>query len=152
VRDSDDANVNARVIGDKAISPDETQIAFILGEGYNDNSNPKYRLYISNIDGTNMHLLATTYNDENPLFVTPIWSPDGRWIMVSEGYRKNAPGSATEGYLYLIPTEDLSKTYYVSKFGGDQKSPEVRFFWRYTSSGYLTNRSSTTYTLISDPY
>jgi hypothetical protein len=135
--------VAAGYIGDKSISPDESQIVFTVGDpssysnGYYDS-----RLYIMNMDGTGLRLLATNRNDETPTIIQPSWSPDGRWILVKAGYRQSgvAVDTYSLGYRYLIPADDPEKVYYVDNYGND-KSPEVSFFnYRNINTSQFTTR------------
>ncbi|MEW8626344.1 MAG: hypothetical protein AB2551_11370, partial [Candidatus Thiodiazotropha sp.] len=102
------------------------------------------RLYIMNMDGTAVRLLATTYNDEEPSITVPTWSPDGRWILVTEGRQPQEAGGAP-GNLYLIPADDPGNVYYLSTIESE-RSQEVRMFYRYNTlpgeGGGITNKSS----------
>jgi hypothetical protein len=128
--DPDEGSVAEGLIGDKAISPDESQIAFTVVETLDPVSGAKgSRLYIMNMDGTGLRLLATAPNDAESNIIQPTWSPDGRWILVLAGYRPTGHvlENVTDGYRYLIPTDDQGKVYYVSN-DGTEKSQEVRYF------------------------
>jgi hypothetical protein len=140
--------MHAGEIGDIALSPDGSQMAFTIGvpasteHGVQDANN--HRLYMSNIDGTNLHLVATKADDPGdnsdyyggPRVATPAWSPDGRWLYVREGYVDVNPIGEhvdTSGYLgdmYVLPTEDMGKVLYLST-DDSQRSPEVRRLWRF---------------------
>ncbi|MCG7938722.1 MAG: hypothetical protein N0C88_07695 [Candidatus Thiodiazotropha lotti] len=126
----EEGTVSSGLIGDKTISPDETQIAFTVAEsGGNALIGAKQsRLYIMNMDGSGLRLLATAPNDVDPTIVQPKWSPDGRWILVLAGNYPGAGDNAESlGYRYLIPTTDPGKVYYVGTYDSE-RSPEVRLF------------------------
>jgi hypothetical protein len=137
-------------IGDKAVSPDESQMAFVIrGGAPNQITGPlDSRLYMVNMDGTNLRLVATTPGDtgvnsgdsSGPRILAPCWSPDGRWLYVEEGYLDTAlPGygsftGGTDFYgdMYVLPTEDMGKVFYLST-DDSKRSPEVRRFRRYNT-------------------
>jgi hypothetical protein len=117
------------------ISPDESQIAFTIVEEVG--STLFSRLYMVNIDGSELRLLATTYNDENPRISSPQWSPDGRWLYIEEGYINTSVhtiGTKVNADMYVLPTENMGKVYYLST-DDSKRSPEVRMFWRYNTLG-----------------
>jgi Tol biopolymer transport system component len=128
------------VIGHKALSPDGSQIAFTVGESewtVDDLNN--HRLYMSNIDGANLRLVATTPDDPEgiPRISNPTWSPDGRWLFVKEGHITLGPtppvpidAGHIHGDMYVLPTEDMGKVFYLST-DDSQRSPEVRLVWRF---------------------
>jgi hypothetical protein len=127
----------AGVIGHKALSPDGSQIAFTVGEsGENVSDLNNHRLYMSNIDGSNLRLVATTPDDPEgiPRVSAPTWSPDGRWLFVKEGYMDVAVAPIDAGHtfgdMYALPTEDVGKVFYLSA-DDSQRSPEVRLIWRF---------------------
>ena len=136
--------VTAGVIGDKTISPDESQIVFTVAESGGDliNGAQNSRLYIMNMDGTGLRLLATTYNDEEPSIIQPTWSPDGRWILVKEDYKPVGLDANSLGYRYVIPSDQPGKVFYLSP-DGSERSPEVIKFRHYSweNSG-ITSRGS----------
>lgn len=149
-----EGGIASGLIGDKTISPDESQIAFTIAEsGGNDLFGAKQsRLYIMNIDGSDLRLLATTQNDEDPTIIQPKWSPDGRWILVKAGnYPGGGDNSDSLGYRYLIPTDNPGKVYHVSTFGSD-KSQEVKYFKHHIldHNNVTTRGSSTTFSWIPD--
>lgn len=127
-----------------AVSPNESQIAFTIAETSQDygSSITNSRLYIVNIDGTNIRLIATTYNDEYPRITKPQWSPDGRWLYVQEGFgTTDIPpelipivGTDINQDMYIVPTEDLGKVFILSK-DDTKRSPEVKRFWRSNTIG-----------------
>jgi hypothetical protein len=150
----DEGTVASGLIGDKAISPDESQIVFTVAESGGNFlfGAQQSRLYIMNIDGSGIRLLATTQNDEDPTIVQPKWSPDGRWILVKAGnYPAAGDNAESLGYRYLIPADDPGKVYYVSTFGSD-KSAEVKYFKHHIPdhNSVTTRGSSTTFNWIPD--
>jgi glucose/arabinose dehydrogenase len=64
--------------------------------------------WIINTDGTDFHRLAYTpkSNGENELFGSLAWSPDGKYILITEGYspQGSTHDSGVPGYLYAIPS------------------------------------------------
>ena len=99
-----------------------------------------------NTDGTDVRLLATTYNDEDPRLSAPSWSPDGRWVLLTEGYRPSGVGIDDDslGRMYLIPMDGQRKVFYLSQ-NETERSPEVRLFKRYYyDTGNLTTRGDGT--------
>jgi hypothetical protein len=111
-----------------------------------------------NMDGTDLHLVATTYNDEEPAISGVEWSPDGRWIFALEDYRPangNIYDSYRFGHAYIIPADGGSdKVYYLSEHDAE-RSPEVRMFWRYgfgvEPSGITTKGYMRKFFWITDP-
>jgi hypothetical protein len=133
-----------------AVSPNESQIAFTVAEvsnGYGTTLTYS-RLYIVNIDGSNIRLVATTYNDQYPRLTRPQWSPDGRWLYIQEGFgTSDIPpelipiiGNDTNQDMYIVPTEDLGKVFVVSA-DDEKRSPEVKRFWRSNSTGGVTGKA-----------
>ncbi|MET0029784.1 MAG: hypothetical protein ABW101_19290 [Candidatus Thiodiazotropha sp.] len=120
-------DVTGSTLDDYAISPDNMQIAFTLNKKWD----PSARfsgdiLFIMNSDGTNIRKLAISMNDTYQIIDDITWSPDGRWVMVKEGYTAGQDDNAlgTAGYLYVIPTEDLGKVFQLS-IADSERSPEV---------------------------
>lgn len=147
-------------IGGKTVSPDNTKVAFTLFTPGPFSRVDNARLFMMNIDGTDVRLLATTYNDEDPRLLAPEWSPDGRWIFVEEGY---IPPAGTDhdgyvqnfGYRYIVPADGpVGKVYYLSE-NDNERSPEVSMFWRYGFSpepaGITAQGSSARYVWIPSP-
>jgi Tol biopolymer transport system component len=137
-------DIQAGLIGGKAVSPDESQMAFVIrGGAPNQITGPlDSRLYMVNMDGTHLRLVATTPGDtgvnsgdtSGPRILGPCWSPDGRWLYVEEGYL-NVPtyaGTEYNGDMYVLPTEDMGKVFYLST-DDSKRSPEVRRFRRYNT-------------------
>jgi hypothetical protein len=129
--------MHSGVIGHKAVSPDGSQIAFTVGEsGENVSDLDNHRLYMTNIDGSNLRLVATTPDDPEgiPRISAPTWSPDGRWLFVKEGYMEVATAPIDAGHIYgdmyVLPTEDMGKVFYLST-DDSQRSPEVRLVRRF---------------------
>jgi hypothetical protein len=138
------------------VSPDGSQIAFTIAEEANTYGSglTNSRLYMMNMDGSNVRLVATTYNDKDPRLTFPKWSPDGRWLYVEEGYNtEDIPpgeipyiGTESDNDMYLVPTENLGKVFILDT-DDSKRSPEVRRFWRsYTmpnEPGGVTGKSPT---------
>jgi hypothetical protein len=125
------------------LSPDGSQMAFTVGEsGETVDDENNHRLYMSNIDGSNLRLVATTADDPGdnsdafggPRISLPTWSPDGRWLFVREGYFSVAVAPIDAGHtfgdMYALPTENMGKVFYLST-DDSQRSPEVRLVWRF---------------------
>ncbi|MCG8095028.1 MAG: hypothetical protein JAZ17_15620 [Candidatus Thiodiazotropha endolucinida] len=131
--------VSSGSIGVKAISPNESQIVFTVAEvsGSFNTAARNSRLYIMNLSGSDIRLLATTYNDDDPSIIAPSWSPDGRWILATEGYSPSRVryGDDLLGTTYLVPADDPGKIYNLSE-NANERSPEVMLFRRYD---YETN-------------
>jgi Tol biopolymer transport system component len=161
-------DIQVGLIGGKAVSPDESQMAFtIRGGAPNQTTGPlDSRLYMVNMDGTHLRLVATTPGDtgvnsgdtSGPRILGPCWSPDGRWLYVQEGYLDTAfngdggftGGTDFYGDMYVLPTEDMGKVFYLST-DDSKRSPEVRRFRRYNTlpgeGGGVTGKAVTTSTM-----
>jgi hypothetical protein len=117
-------------IADFDISNDQSQIVFTVATNSTAFTSIEAKAYIMNIDGTGVRLLADVPQGQTPNMASPSWSPDGRWILLEEGYVSgqdlNAPGTA--GYLYAVPSEYQGKTYTLS-VDDNQRSPEVIQVW-----------------------
>lgn len=152
-----DTGLQAGHIDTFEVSPDGSQIAFTIAEATNTYGSDltNSRLYIMNIDGSNIRLVATTYDDKDPRLTFPKWSPDGRWLYVEEGYNVEdlSPGEIPHigtdlvNDMYLVPTENLGKVFILNT-DDSKRSPEVRRFWRSNTMknepGGITNKSSLT--------
>jgi Tol biopolymer transport system component len=90
-----------------AVSPDETQIAFL---GFAANSPFSTHLYIMNIDGSNPHQLL-----DSEIFDGPVWSPDSKEI----GYRILEPEPA----LYAINVDNHTERFLAHSSIGSFWSP-----------------------------
>ncbi|MCG8581076.1 MAG: hypothetical protein MI866_14245 [Bacteroidales bacterium] len=128
-------------IGRLVVSPDQQRVAFELVSEELRYSKP----YIMNIDGSNIRQLADMpENSEYKNIVEPQWSPDGKWILVKQGYSAvSTPTDGTRPYLYLLPTEDTGKVYIIS-IVDSERSPEIKEFYRYDNidnSGQVTNNA-----------
>jgi hypothetical protein len=91
------------------VSPDGSQIAFMLFDGTHSSlSYIPMTPWVINADGTDLHRLAyaDTYSDSE-LFGSLAWSPDGSYILVTEGYHPapDGGGGSGHGYLYAIPSD-----------------------------------------------
>jgi Tol biopolymer transport system component len=92
------------------VSPDGEKILFMLVED-GDSLSLSYDIqspWIMNIDGTDLHKLAYVPKSmsEYELFGSLAWSPDGRYVLVTEGYSPQATSidSGVGGNLYAIPS------------------------------------------------
>jgi hypothetical protein len=86
-------------VGQVSVSPDGKQLAFVMLE---DGDIYKYNIWLMNIDGTHLRQLTRGPDDREPKFESPVWSPDGKWIMLLKGH------VATSGYIVpMDPTADL---------------------------------------------
>lgn len=103
--------------------------------------------WIVNIDGSGLRQLATSTSDDPPPSITsPIWSPDGTWILLKEGAFTGGsplnPGSS--GYAYLVPAQDMGKTFVLSIIDAE-RSQEAFLLNRYdriesNPSGTVVNK------------
>ena len=116
-------------LGDFALSKDNTQIAFTLYQKWGSSDIYGDALFIMNIDGSNIRKVAISINESYQFIDDLTWSPDGRWIMVKEGYTpaQDSNTLGTSGYLYAIPTEDQGKVFQLS-IVDSKRSPEVIAF------------------------
>lgn len=116
-------------ISDFSVSPDNTQIAFTLFNTWNSQDVYGDQLFVMNIDGSSIRKLAISMNDSYRYINDITWSPDGRWIMVKEGYSSPQGGSAlgTSGYLYAIPTEDMGKVFQLSIIDSQRSHEVIQF-------------------------
>jgi hypothetical protein len=149
-------NMQTGVIGDYSVSPDETQIAFVVVDLVPDHASvglykrQNARLYMVNRDGTGLRRVATVYGeDPDALAICGVsWSPDGRWLYVMDKIIPNNDsmfGLTFYPNMYLIPTEDMGKVFTLST-NVAERSPEVRLFYRYftlaNESGGKTNKAT----------
>jgi len=100
---------------DLMVSPDGTKLAFAMrtdGSSQIRNVGTVWVMSIENPD--DLQELAFVPNDDTPSITDPVWSPDGRWIMVVEGrfnvitgppYRH--PGVDTTPILYAVPSDGV---------------------------------------------
>jgi hypothetical protein len=97
------------VAGSVRISPDGSKVAFMLFETSDSFKDIPKTPWIMNIDGTDIHRLAHTSvsSVSNNLFGSLAWSPDGKFIMINEGYHHTIGVGEDYGadYLYAIPSE-----------------------------------------------
>jgi hypothetical protein len=110
-------------------SPDNSQIAFTLFNNWQSTGINGDVLFIMNTNGTSIRKLAVSMNTDYHIIDDIAWSPDGRWIMVKEGYSSAQDHNAlgTRGYLYAIPSEDMGKVFQLSTIDSE-RSPEVMQF------------------------
>jgi hypothetical protein len=86
-----------------SVSPDNSQLAFELFTGGSPSPFVDWRdasIWLMNMDGSGLHLLATT-DEEEPRVNSTVWSPDGNWVATVEGYI----GGITEVYDPFEPGE-----------------------------------------------
>jgi Tol biopolymer transport system component len=76
------------VVAAPAISPDGTQIGFVIRHG------ERGHLYVMAADGTGTRRMAESLNARD----APSWSPDGRWIAV-------VASDGTEQPLFMVPVD-----------------------------------------------
>lgn len=91
------------------VSPDGTKVAFKLVEEDNRFSYKVATPWVMNIDGSDLHRLAHVPDEDSvfQLFGSIAWSPDGKYIMLTEGYSPQATSIDTgvQGDLYIIPSD-----------------------------------------------
>jgi hypothetical protein len=116
-------------LGDFSPSPDNTQIAFTLYKKWGSSDIYGDALFIMNIDGSGIRKVAISMNESYQFIDDLTWSPDGRWIMVKEGYSPTQDSNAlgTSGYLYAIPTEDIGKVLQLSIIDTERSSEVIAF-------------------------
>ncbi|MCG8052896.1 MAG: hypothetical protein JAZ15_17005 [Candidatus Thiodiazotropha endolucinida] len=123
-------SINDGWISDFDISSDQSKIVFTYATESTAFTSVVAKLYMMNVDGTNIRLLADVPSNETANISDPTWSPDGEWIILEEGniegHDVNAPGTA--GYVYIIPSENLGKVFILSVEDG-KRSPEVIQVW-----------------------
>ncbi|MCG7983960.1 MAG: hypothetical protein JAY90_14580 [Candidatus Thiodiazotropha lotti] len=113
-----------------AISPDETRLVFALEHEEFTWSPQQLQIYIMDLDGSNLNLLASAaLGAEGPVAFNPEWSPDGKWLFAEVG-NKLIYRAAKMTHLYLIPINESGRTFHLSD-EDQQRSPEVRPLWRY---------------------
>lgn len=81
---------------DLAISPDGMQMAFTIA---GDEQVFKGNVWVMNFDGSGLRQLTTSSMNE----VDPVWSPDGKWILVRQGVGSVSGTSGCPG-LYAVPS------------------------------------------------
>ncbi len=69
------------VPGEPSVSPDGTQIAFVIGE--DTSSGVLGTIWVINSDGSGLRQL-TAANADSTNHRSPFWSPDGEWIFVTD--------------------------------------------------------------------
>lgn len=119
---------NGGWLSDFDISNDEMQVTFTVASDSTAFTSIIAKAYVMNIDGSNIRLLADVREGE-PKITSPSWSPDGRWILLEEGYVSgqdlNVPG--TSGHLYIVPTEDQGKVYMLSTVSSERSEEVIPF-------------------------
>jgi hypothetical protein len=100
---------NVELYAPLRVSPDGFKVAFMLLEEDNRFSYKKATPWVMNIDGSDIHRLAHVPDEESnyQLFDAMAWSPDGRFIMLTEGYSPQGTSVDTgvQGNLYIIPSD-----------------------------------------------
>jgi dipeptidyl aminopeptidase/acylaminoacyl peptidase len=99
---------------DPAVSPDGKKLAFELDTG-GSFSSEKSTVWVMSLDDTSdLHQLAVVPGDDDPSIIHPIWSPDGNWIMVTEGISRGmgpilSPNVLEQDYstLYAVPSDGV---------------------------------------------
>jgi hypothetical protein len=110
VRDHPELSHIAGIGGSVRVSPDDTKIAFMLFEDHAVTADVpiKQTPWIVNIDGSDLHRFAhvPVSSSGYELFGSLAWSPDGQYILITEGYSPAPLGtdSSTPGFLYAIPS------------------------------------------------
>jgi len=84
---------------DLAVSPDGKNLAFTMRADDLSWVRTTGTVWVMSIDNpSDVHELAIVPRDDTPSVINPVWSPDGRWIMVVEG-KFNATGIVPEDHL-----------------------------------------------------
>jgi hypothetical protein len=86
-----------------AVSPDDSRVVFELYTDHSPSPTVRWRdatVWMMDLDGGNLHLLATS-NEEEPRINATAWSPDGSWVATVEGYI----GGTTPHYDPFFPGE-----------------------------------------------
>jgi hypothetical protein len=106
---------NGGWISDFDISPDQTQIAFTIATDETAFTSVQAKAYVMDISGDNIRLLADV-PDRDAYISSPSWSPDGRWILLEEGYVSGQDQDVlgTAGNLFVVPSENQGITYMLS--------------------------------------
>ncbi|MEJ2613219.1 MAG: hypothetical protein P8179_25005 [Candidatus Thiodiazotropha sp.] len=110
VRDHPEFSNIAGIGGSVRVSPDSTKIAFMLFEEHASTGDVPIPQtpWIINIDGSDLHRFAYAPVSSNgyELFGSLAWSPDGKYILITEGYSAGPLGTdgSTPGFLYAIPS------------------------------------------------
>jgi hypothetical protein len=110
VRDYPELSNIAGIGASVRVNPDSTKIAFMLFEEHAVTADVPIRQtpWVINIDGTDLHRFAyaPVSSNGNELFGSLAWSPDGQYILITEGYSPAPLGTdgSTPGFLYAIPS------------------------------------------------
>lgn len=109
MRDHPELSEYIGIGGSVRVSPDGSKIAFNLFKPHLTSSYTPQTPWVINIDGTDLHRLAYVEGEHAELeeiFGSLAWSPDGRYILIIEGYIPGASLSgAGDGNLYAIPSD-----------------------------------------------
>ncbi|MCG7865585.1 MAG: hypothetical protein JAY74_04325 [Candidatus Thiodiazotropha taylori] len=119
---------NGGWLSDFDISNDEMQIAFTVATDSTAFTSIVAKAYVMNIDGTNIRLLADV-PEGDPKITSPSWSPDGRWILLEEGYvtGQDSDVLGASGNLYVVPAEDQGKVYMLSTVTNERSKEVIPF-------------------------
>ncbi|MEW8207705.1 MAG: hypothetical protein AB2746_16400 [Candidatus Thiodiazotropha taylori] len=119
---------NGGWLSDFDISNDEMQIAFTVATDSTAFTSIVAKAYVMNIDGTNIRLLADV-PEGDPKITSPSWSPDGRWILLEEGYvtGQDSDVLGASGNLYVVPSEDQGKVYMLSTVSNERSKEVIPF-------------------------
>ncbi|MCG7926411.1 MAG: hypothetical protein JAY67_12815 [Candidatus Thiodiazotropha taylori] len=119
---------NGGWLSDFDISNDEMQIAFTVATDSTAFTSIVAKAYVMNIDGTNIRLLADV-PEGDPKITSPSWSPDGRWILLEEGYvtGQDSDVLGASGNLYVVPAEDQGKVYMLSTVSNERSKEVIPF-------------------------
>jgi hypothetical protein len=115
-------------LSDFDISDDETKIAFTIATDETAFTSVSAKAYIMDINGANLRLLADVPNGDAKIS-SPTWSPDGKWILLEEGYVTGQDGYTlgTTGHLYVVPAEDKGKVFMLSTDSSARSDEVVPF-------------------------
>ncbi|MES9853145.1 MAG: hypothetical protein ABW170_15115 [Candidatus Thiodiazotropha sp. L084R] len=122
-------NLIGSYIHNFSISADNTQIAFTLYRINESDNRHGDELFIMDSNGSNIRKLAISTSEDYQFIDDLTWSPDGRWIMVKEGFTPSQDQNVlgTSGYLYAIPTEDMGKVFELSIVDSERSSEVLQF-------------------------
>ncbi|ODB82793.1 hypothetical protein A3195_19400 [Candidatus Thiodiazotropha endoloripes] len=90
------------------VSPDGERIAFNLFKSHLTGSYTPQTPWVINIDGTDFHRFANRESENGDgaeVFGSLAWSPDGRYILLIEGYIPSGLFDSWPGSLYAVPSD-----------------------------------------------
>ncbi len=123
---ADEINGDGRSIYDFDLSPDGKRIAYIVGDGPND------ELWVTDLKGKDKRLL---YRAEHATVGFPTWSPDSKVILV--GLRSRGTHDSDDLELALISPENGQLT----RLNVDKV--DRGFIWTYSGNGIIYGRTVT---------